>query len=159
MTSKGFADAVIVAAGASSRMGGLDKLTETLLGRPLLQWSVDALSAAESVARLIVVARADRVEELTAATWLRGATVVPGGDRRSDSVRAGVDAATADVVLVHDGARPLASSSLADAVARAAAEHGAAVPAVAVVDSLKRAADGRLTDSVWRDGLVRAQTP
>jgi 2-C-methyl-D-erythritol 4-phosphate cytidylyltransferase/2-C-methyl-D-erythritol 2,4-cyclodiphosphate synthase len=63
------------------------------------------------------------------------------------------------VVLVHDGARPLASPALADAVAQAARLHGAAVPVVPVVDSLKRDKGATLGESVERDGLVRAQTP
>jgi 2-C-methyl-D-erythritol 4-phosphate cytidylyltransferase/2-C-methyl-D-erythritol 2,4-cyclodiphosphate synthase len=154
-----FADAVIVAAGGSTRMGGADKMSELVLGRSLLQWSVEQMAAAESVARVIVVARADRVAELAAAPWLSGVTVVPGGERRSDSVRAGVAAATGHVVLIHDGARPLATAALADAVANAAAQHGAAVPVVPVVDSLKRDAGEMLGESVIRDGLVRAQTP
>ena len=154
-----FADAVIVAAGGSTRMGGADKMSELLLGRPLLQWSVEAMAAAQSVARVVLVTRPDRVAELAALPWLRDATVVAGGERRSDSVRAGVNAATADFVLVHDGARPLATPALADSVAAAAAQHGAAVPVVPVVDSLKRDAGGTLGSPVVRDGLVRAQTP
>jgi 2-C-methyl-D-erythritol 2,4-cyclodiphosphate synthase len=85
--------------------------------------------------------------------------VLAGGLQRSDSVRAGVAVGSADVVLVHDGARPLASSTLADSVARAAAEHGAAVPAVPIVDSLKRASADAVEISVDREGLIRAQTP
>ena len=154
-----FADAVIVAAGGSTRMGGIDKLAEPLLGRSLLQWSVEQMAAAQSVARVVVVARPERVDELSAARWMSAATIVAGGERRSDSVRAGVAAATAEVVLVHDAARPLASPALADAVAAAAAQHGAAVPVLPVVDSLKRDAGDNLGASVERDGLVRAQTP
>jgi 2-C-methyl-D-erythritol 4-phosphate cytidylyltransferase len=154
-----YADAVIVAAGGSTRMGGIDKMAELLLGRSLLQWSVEQMAAAQSVARVVVVARPERVAELAAAPWLGAATVVAGGERRSDSVRAGVAATTAQVVLVHDGARPLASPALADAVAAAAAQHGAAVPVLPVVDSLKHDAGATLGASVERDGLVRAQTP
>ena len=154
-----FADAVIVAAGGSTRMGGVDKMAELLLGRSLLQWSVANMVAAQSVARVVVVARPDRVAELAAQPWLSGATVVAGGERRSDSVRAGVNAATAEVVLIHDGARPLASAALADAVATAAAQHGAAVPVLPVVDSLKRDTGATVGPSVERDGMVRAQTP
>jgi 2-C-methyl-D-erythritol 4-phosphate cytidylyltransferase / 2-C-methyl-D-erythritol 2,4-cyclodiphosphate synthase len=154
-----FADAVIVAAGSSSRMGGLEKLTETLLGRPLLAWSVDSMAQAESVARIVAVVRPDRLDELARATWLGDATIVAGGERRSDSVRAGLEATRADVVLVHDGARPLASSALADSVARAAAERGAAVPVMPVADSLKRVSGEWLEGSVNREALVRTQTP
>jgi len=162
--SERFADAVIVAAGSSSRMGGVDKLAEPLLGRPLLAWSVEAMARTESVNRIVLVARADRVNALRSAEWLESAgggraEVVAGGERRSDSVRAGVAATQASIVLVHDGARPLASPALADSVAFAAAEHGAAVPALAVFDSLKRATDGSVQYAVDRDGLVRVQTP
>jgi 2-C-methyl-D-erythritol 4-phosphate cytidylyltransferase/2-C-methyl-D-erythritol 2,4-cyclodiphosphate synthase len=93
----------------------------------------------------------------------RVSTVVVGGARRQDSVAAGV-AALADgpghgVILVHDGARPLVSADLVDAVARATAVHGAAIPVLPVVDTLKRVEDGRIAGTVERSGLVAAQTP
>ncbi len=159
-----FADAVIVAAGASSRMAGAgqtdtDKMDADLLGRPILRWSVEAMAAARSIDRIIVVVRRDRVEALAGTDWLRDATVVAGGDQRSDSVRAGVAASKAAVVLVHDGARPLVSPQLVDSVANATAAHGAAVPVVPVVDSLKRVEGTMLGASVEREGLVRTQTP
>jgi 2-C-methyl-D-erythritol 4-phosphate cytidylyltransferase/2-C-methyl-D-erythritol 2,4-cyclodiphosphate synthase len=152
-----FADAVIVAAGASSRMGGVDKIDAPILGRSMLSWSLDALAAAKTVRQLIVVAVPGRVEAL--ATDARIArdrlTVIAGGAERSDSVRNGLAATDAEVVLVHDAARPLASPTLIDSVAHAAAEHGAAIPVVAVHDSLKRT-DGTAVD---RAGLWCAQTP
>jgi 2-C-methyl-D-erythritol 4-phosphate cytidylyltransferase / 2-C-methyl-D-erythritol 2,4-cyclodiphosphate synthase len=160
-----FADAVIVAAGASRRMGGLDKLETLLLGRPLLAWAVEALAAAESVGRVIVVTAGDRVSRLAAAEWLHAAggrlplRVVAGGSERMDSVRAGLAAAERDVVLVHDGARPLASPALVDAVAHAAARDGAAIPLVPVTDSLRRF-DGQLISGVVdRSAIGAAQTP
>jgi 2-C-methyl-D-erythritol 4-phosphate cytidylyltransferase/2-C-methyl-D-erythritol 2,4-cyclodiphosphate synthase len=154
-----FADAVIVAAGSSTRMGGADKNAELILGRTMLDWSVASMAAAGSVGGIVVVTRPDRVDEVAALDSMRDVKVVAGGEQRSDSVRNGVAATTADVVLVHDAARPLASPSLADAVAAAAAEHGSAVPVVPVVDSLKRAGSGVLHASVDRTGLVRTQTP
>lgn len=159
-----FADAVIVAAGASRRMSGVDKLDASLLGRPLLHWSVEALAQATSVARIVVVARPEHVQKMRAAAWPAEVapgrlTVVAGGEHRSDSVRAGVAATSAPVVLVHDGARPLVSPNLADTVAVAAARHGAAVPVLPVVDSLKSASGEFIGASVMRDGLVRTQTP
>ena len=138
-------------------MGGQDKNAELIGGRTMLDWSVAAMSAAVSVRSVVVVARADRVDEIAHA--LPAAIVVVGGRERSDSVRKGLAATAAQVVLVHDAARPLASAALADAVAAAAAQHGAAVPVVPVVDSLKRAGRGRLEQSVDRTGLVRTQTP
>ncbi|MFO1538926.1 MAG: 2-C-methyl-D-erythritol 2,4-cyclodiphosphate synthase [Chloroflexota bacterium] len=156
-----FADAVIVAAGASRRMGGLDKLRADLAGRPVLAWSIAALRAAASVRDVIVVGAADGADALAAEPWLRaaGARVVPGGARRQDSVAAGVRAAGAPVVLVHDGARPLVSPALIDRVARGAAEHGAAIPVIPVADSLKRLDGENVAGVVARDGLGRAQTP
>jgi len=154
-----FADAVIVAAGSSTRMGGTDKNAELILGRTMLEWSVASMAAAKTVDRVVVVARADRVADISALESMSGSQVVAGGEQRSDSVRNGVAATSAQVVLVHDAARPLASPALADAVAAAAAQHGAAVPVVAVVDSLKHAGSGVLNESVDRTGLVRTQTP
>ncbi len=157
--SEAFADAVVVAAGASTRMLGVDKLSVELGGRSLLSWSVEAMAAAASVERIVVVVRADQLAELSAAPWCgERVEVVAGGERRSDSVRAGVERAGAEVVLVHDAARPLATPSLADRVAHAARKHGAAVPVLPVVDSLKESRGDGLA-SVERDGLVRTQTP
>ncbi|MBA3959177.1 MAG: NTP transferase domain-containing protein, partial [Chloroflexi bacterium] len=79
-----FADAIIVAAGRSRRMGGRDKLLEPIDGRPTLAWSVGAMVRAPSVARLVLVTAPERVPEMTALPWLHEGevTVVAGGERR-----------------------------------------------------------------------------
>ncbi len=155
-----YADAVIVAAGAGVRMGGIDKSAIPVLGRPMLRWAVEAMRGAASVRRVIVVTAAERVDSVRQLSWLPpGVAVVAGGDRRQDSVAAGVRATDAEVVLVHDAARPLASPALADRVADAAATHGAAIPVLVVPDSLKRIADGTVAGAVDRTGVARAQTP
>jgi 2-C-methyl-D-erythritol 4-phosphate cytidylyltransferase/2-C-methyl-D-erythritol 2,4-cyclodiphosphate synthase len=161
MPSLPFADAVIVAAGSSRRMGGIDKLQVDLGGRPLLAWSVAAMRAASSVREVLIVTGTERVASLAATDWVRslGARVVAGGARRQDSVAAGVRAATADVVLVHDGARPLATTALVDRVARMARDRGAAIPVVPVADSLKRLDGDRIAGPAPREGIGRAQTP
>jgi 2-C-methyl-D-erythritol 4-phosphate cytidylyltransferase/2-C-methyl-D-erythritol 2,4-cyclodiphosphate synthase len=143
-------------------MGGSDKLEATIAGRPVLRWSVEAFAAAPSVARVIVVTAAERVAALSEAPWLRslGATVLAGGARRQDSVAVGVAAATAAIVLVHDAARPLVSGDVIERVARAAADHGGAIPALPVVDALKQVDDaGVIVGTAERSGLYRAQTP
>jgi 2-C-methyl-D-erythritol 4-phosphate cytidylyltransferase/2-C-methyl-D-erythritol 2,4-cyclodiphosphate synthase len=152
---------VVVAAGASSRMGGVDKLMAPVCGRPLLAWAVDALAETPRLGRLVVVAAAERVAELVDAPWIRarGALIVAGGRRRQESVRAGVGATDAGTVLVHDGARPLVTRDLAERVAIAAARDGAAIPAVPVAETLKRVADRRVAGTVPRAGLAVAQTP
>lgn len=156
-----FADAIILAAGTSTRMGGPDKLLMQVGGLPLLAWTVRAAAAAAAVRRIVVVVRPDRVGEVADEQWIRDvhATVVPGGPRRQDSVAAGVGASHAEVVLIHDGARPLATPTLFDRVATAARDHGAAVPVVAVPESMRRLVDGKITDTVDRTDLHRAQTP
>jgi len=177
-------EAIVVAAGASRRMGGQDKLMADLCGRPVLRWSVEALAAA-GVGRIVIAAAPGRVAEIAAAPWLPDSVVavVAGGDRRQESVAAGVAALAADaeaatvaagrtgssspassisadpVILVHDAARPLASGALVRAVAAAAARYGAAIPVVPVTETLKRLDGDRIGTTVDRTGVVSAQTP
>jgi 2-C-methyl-D-erythritol 4-phosphate cytidylyltransferase/2-C-methyl-D-erythritol 2,4-cyclodiphosphate synthase len=165
------ADAIVVAAGSSRRMDGIDKLTTEIRRRPLLAWSVDAMAAAPEVRRIVLVVGEASRSSIQRAAWLstKVAAVVAGGERRQDSVAAGIDAIDSfggpngaverRVLLVHDGARPLVSAALTSAVARAAAVHGAAIPVVDVVETLKRI-DGELVQAtVDRSGLAAAQTP
>jgi 2-C-methyl-D-erythritol 4-phosphate cytidylyltransferase/2-C-methyl-D-erythritol 2,4-cyclodiphosphate synthase len=161
VTQQRIADAVVVAAGSSRRMGGGDKLALTLGGRPILRWSVESMAAAAQIDRVIVVTAPESVDELRAAPWLAElrCTVVPGGPRRQDSVVEGVRAATADIVLVHDAARPLVSPALVGRVVEGVRAHGAAIPALPVVDALKRVEGEHITASAERAGLYRAQTP
>lgn len=160
-SSARFADAVILAAGRSVRMGGLDKLFLEVAGLPLLAWTVRAIVQAETVRRIIVVAREDHVLSMADEPWLSEyhPTVVCGGPRRQDSVAAGVEAADGEVVLIHDGARPLVTPQLVDRVALAAREHGAAVPVAAVPESMRRIVDGQVVGVVDRTDLYRSQTP
>jgi 2-C-methyl-D-erythritol 4-phosphate cytidylyltransferase/2-C-methyl-D-erythritol 2,4-cyclodiphosphate synthase len=161
------ADAIVVGAGRSARMGGTDKLTAEIDGRPLLAWSLAALAAAPQVGRIVVVTSADRCAAVAGAAWLPAAVVdvVAGGARRQESVHAGfaafdrLDPDEAGVVLVHDAARPAVDPALVGAVSDAVARHGAAIPIVPVAETLKRI-DGMLVGStVDRTGLGAAQTP
>lgn len=153
-------DAVIVAAGGSGRMAGIDKLTAPLLGRPVLAWAIEALAVPRLVDRMIVVAPQERLACLADEPGLRGRIdVVPGGARRQESVAAGVRASTARVVLVHDGARPLVTAELARRVAAAAWRFGAAIPVVPVVETVKRLEAGKVATTVPRGQLHLAQTP
>jgi 2-C-methyl-D-erythritol 4-phosphate cytidylyltransferase/2-C-methyl-D-erythritol 2,4-cyclodiphosphate synthase len=162
------ADAVVVAAGSSRRMGGTDKLMAPVAGRPLLAWTLAAVAAAPVVDRLVLVTAPERVEAFAAAPWLpaRVVAVVAGGASRQASVAAGVrhldrlDPAGRDrPVLVHDGARPLVSAALLDAVATAVARYGAAIPVLPVAETLKRVGEGMVHETVDRSVLAAAQTP
>ena len=156
-----FADAIVLAGGSSTRMAGSDKLLLMVDGLPLLAWTVRAVAAAPTVRRIVLVARADKAEALAREPWVRAvdATVVVGGARRQDSVAAGVEAADGEVVLIHDGARPLVTPALVDRVALAARTEGAAVPVVAVPESMRRILDGRIVDHIDKTDLYRSQTP
>jgi 2-C-methyl-D-erythritol 4-phosphate cytidylyltransferase/2-C-methyl-D-erythritol 2,4-cyclodiphosphate synthase len=164
------ADAIVVAAGESRRMEGIDKLAVEVGGRPLLAWTLGAVAASPRVGRMVVVTAADRVSAIRGAAWLpdKVVDVTAGGSRRQESVAAGLAAldrlpgaaAAGDrVILVHDGARPLVLPALVSAVADAAAVHGAAIPVVPVVETLKRVIDGLVIATVERDGVATAQTP
>ncbi len=162
------ADVVVVAAGSSRRMGGADKLAWLVGGRPLLHWTLAAMRAAPCVDRLILVTAPERVDAVAADPLTGGMAdaVVAGGATRQQSVAAGVrfldsvDPSGFDrPVLVHDGARPLATPALVEAVAEAAAVHGAALPVLPVAETLKRVWDGLVQETVDRSTLAAAQTP
>lgn len=162
------ADAVVVAAGSSSRMAGTDKLLAPLGGRPLLARTLEAIRRAPEVSRVVLVAAPERAAAWRAAPWLGGLAdaIVAGGATRQASVAAGLGhlrdldpGGDERPVLVHDGARPLVSPQLVAAVVAAVMEHGAAVPVVPVADTLKRVDGGWVTGTVDRAGLAAAQTP
>jgi 2-C-methyl-D-erythritol 4-phosphate cytidylyltransferase len=142
---------IVVAAGQATRFGA-PKQYEPLAGRRVIDWSLDA---ARSVATGVVVVVPPGAEGRPEPGAER---TVAGGASRSASVRAGLAAVPEDatVVLVHDAARPLASAELFARVVDAV-RHGAdaAVPVVAVADTLRRRAGG----VVDRDELVAVQTP
>lgn len=151
---------LIVAAGRGQRAGaGLPKQYRRLAGRPVLARTLAAFLAQPRVDRVAVVIHPDDrplYDEATAGLDLL--PPIAGGPTRQDSVRLGLEALAdlaPDIVLVHDAARPFVSPELIERVI-------AAVPAIAalpVVDTLKRAEDGKATTGPARDGLWRAQTP
>jgi 2-C-methyl-D-erythritol 4-phosphate cytidylyltransferase/2-C-methyl-D-erythritol 2,4-cyclodiphosphate synthase len=185
MTSEGFADAIVVAAGQSTRMAGADKLDHLVAGAPLLAHALAAIAAAPEVRRIVLVTASDRIERLRAADWLPAAveSIVAGGARRQESVAAGLaelsrldaeagaasnrdggdpgagGAAADPVILVHDGARPLVDPGLVSRVARATAAHGAAIPVLPLAETLKRIDGDQVAGTLDRDGLATAQTP
>jgi 2-C-methyl-D-erythritol 4-phosphate cytidylyltransferase len=131
-----------------------------LEGKPVVAWSI---VAARTVADGIVVVVPDGSVRSSAADELGADHVVSGGPTRSHSVRAGLAAVPteASVIIVHDAARPLASASLFGSVVDALAEDGidGAIPVLPVTDTLKRAAGGKVSNTVDREGMVSVQTP
>lgn len=160
-----FAAVVIVAAGRGERFGRSPKVLEPAAGQPLLGWSLLAASQAWTVREIVVVTGEHTdsgIRQVLDTMSLSMPTVtVGGGVRRQDSVAAGVAAVSSlsEVVLVHDGARPLVTASMFDACACAARDSGAAIMAIPVSDSLKRVNGLTIGSSVPRDSLWAAQTP
>jgi 2-C-methyl-D-erythritol 4-phosphate cytidylyltransferase len=145
---------IVVAAGGGARFGAAKQFA-MLGGETVLDRSVHvAQSAGDGV---VVVLPADAAWDVPA-----GVQRAVGGATRSDSVRAGLELvpADADVVVVHDAARPLASPALFERVVRAIADGAdGAVPALPIADTVKRVDGTRVVETVSRDGLVGVQTP
>jgi 2-C-methyl-D-erythritol 4-phosphate cytidylyltransferase len=157
--------AVIAAAGRSARMGqGTPKVLLSLHQVPVIVRSILSFHHASLVEDIVVVATEasiDRVRELVAKYGLgKVSAVVAGGLKRQQSVALGLQALRrCDVVLVHDGARPLVTADIIERVVEAAVEHGAAVPAVPVRDTIKRVDGDRVVETLNRDELRAVQTP
>ena len=156
---------LVAAAGDSTRMG-CPKQTLSLDGEPALLHTLRALESAATVDGIVLIARPEDTTVFEALAQENGIgkllTVVAGGTSRQQSVARGLAALPPDTTLVgiHDGARPLVSAALVDAVVAAAREAGAAAAAVPVRDTLKRAdPTGTVTATVDREGLWRVQTP
>ena len=156
-------DAVIVAAGGSTRFGETDKLAATLVGRPVLAWSLAAYGGAHSVGALVVVApmeKHDWVREM-AAQWapVKDVLLVLGGERRRDSVEAGLRACRSRYVAIHDGARPLTPADLIQRVIAAAEGTNGAIAAMPVTDTIKEVQAHTVYGHPERSSLWAAQTP
>ena len=153
--------AIIVAAGASHRMG-FDKLSYCLPdGRTVLETSCALFAAHPAVDELVLVAGGNRPQcEAIAAACPKPCTVVQGGTTRADSVHNGLAAAKGQLVAIHDAARPFASEEVITRVLQAAAKTGAAAPAVPVKDTIKVAdKDGKVVTTPDRATLYAVQTP
>ncbi len=158
--------AIIVAGGSSQRMG-FDKLFALVDGRPVVAHSIAAFEETESVSDIILVGRAERLSEYEKiVSQPRGvgkvSAVIPGGARRQDSVRCGLEQLkdAAEFVAVHDAARPLVRPDLIEQIFQLARSHGGAASAAPVIDTLKRVDRDRfVTGGVERADLFAVQTP
>jgi 2-C-methyl-D-erythritol 4-phosphate cytidylyltransferase len=157
--------AIIVAAGNSQRMG-FDKLFATIAGKPVIAHTIQAFERAGTVNQIIVVAREDRHDEIRkishAENFKKIRSIIAGGERRQDSVRAGLNRLNADAkyVAVHDAARPLITPEQIERVFGKCRDQGAATLAEPIRDTVKHA-DVNLvvTASVDRHQLYLMQTP
>jgi 2-C-methyl-D-erythritol 4-phosphate cytidylyltransferase/2-C-methyl-D-erythritol 2,4-cyclodiphosphate synthase len=150
---------LLVAAGTGSRLGAdIPKQFLSLAGRPVIRHCLDSLAPDVDLVQPV----GDAAAIAAALDGVAHLPVVPGGATRQDSVRAGLEALAPhapEVVLVHDSARPYVPPGIVAALQAALRDHHGAIPAVPVADTLKRGEDGRITETVSRTGLFRAQTP
>ncbi|MCD7934320.1 MAG: 2-C-methyl-D-erythritol 4-phosphate cytidylyltransferase [Oscillospiraceae bacterium] len=159
-----FCSMVVVAAGSSRRMGK-DKLFLPLCGQPVLARTLQALQRCGDVDEIIVVTREEHMEEILHSREEWGVDkltqVTPGGATRTESALCGVMCANrqAEIICIHDGARPFVTPEVVSDVVRVAVTYHAAAPAVPVKDTIKRAEGGAGVDTPNRDALFAVQTP
>ncbi len=158
--------AIVPAGGVGLRMGHkLPKQFLELAGRPILVHSLQTLQKSPCIKSIIIAAPAEHLENTRKLVSDYGlapvTTVVAGGETRQESVRAALDMVPdeVDLVLVHDGVRPLVTPELIESCVTRAEEVGAAMIAVPVTDTLKAEDNGQVKHTVDRRGLWQAQTP
>ena len=160
-------NAVIVAAGRGTRIGGeAPKVLLPVAGRPLILHTLERFGRAAEIGKAVLVVAAEELE--ACETLLRmspppglAIAVHPGGDRRQDSVRAGLDALDPDcaVVVVHDGARPFAAPELIDRCVREARGDRSVTAAVPARNTIKTVRQGQVEETLPRNRLWETQTP
>ncbi len=159
--------AIIVAAGKSERMGaGTDKAFLSLGNKPVVAWSLLAFERCADVDRIVLVVRKEQQLAAKAVARMFGISklvaVVPGGNKRQESVQAGLAACDADTrfVVVHDGARPCITPDVVSEVVKLAKRVGAATVGRRITDTVKRVEKGTAVSGTEdRDKLWAVQTP
>ncbi len=157
--------AVIVAAGSARRMEGIDKVLAPLGELPVLVHTLYAFQDCPAVGEIVVVTREDLLVEVGRIckdfTFDKVTKVVVGGEERIHSVQAGLREVSpeAELIAIHDGARPLVTQEVIQEAVSAAAFTGAAAPAIPLTDTIKRGSEGRTAETVDRDTLWAVQTP
>lgn len=153
---------VIVVAAGEGRRFGYAKPYALLMGKPVLEWSLEAFETHEEVDEVILVLKDDSRKKDYSERYTKIVSVVKGGEKRQDSVLSGfrqIEPMKADIVLVHDGVRPLVSSELIGLIIAAVQEKGAVVPAIPLKDTVKRVDGQEVKETLERETLFRVQTP
>ena len=157
--------AIIPAAGRGKRIGAsIPKQFLEIQGRPLLHHTLTVFASCKLIDYVVLVMPRADVDEV-GEDWINKykivQEVVVGGEQRQDSVYNGFNSLEkgTDIVVVHDGVRPFTTPQMITATVEAAQQHGAAITAIPVSDTVKQAADGFVKQTVSRDGLWRVQTP
>ena len=157
--------AIIPAAGSGKRIGAsVAKQFLEMEGKPLLHHTLAVFDSCKLVDYVVLVMPLVDVDEV-GKSWLSKyeivRKVVVGGEQRQDSVYNGFNSLEeeTDIVLVHDGVRPFTTHQMITATIEEAEQHGAAITAIPVSDTIKQVVDGFVKTTISRDGLWRVQTP
>lgn len=153
--------AIIVAAGEGRRFGCLKQFA-LLRGRLLLDWCLEKFNTHEKVDEIILVLPDEEKSEGFINLYKKVVAVVKGGEKRQDSVLKGfnlINSKKTEVVLVHDGVRPLVGKDLISRVIEATREKGAAIPALPIEETIKEITGKEVIRTMERDNLYRIQTP
>ncbi len=159
--------AIIVAAGSGTRFGSpVPKQFLEIGGKPLLIHTLEKFENCAAIGEIILILAGDETEQfarmLANFAFKKSIKIIAGGASRAESVRCGLDAIDAkqcEIVVVHDGARPLvAASEIAETVEKAK-RFGAACLVAQVTDTIKQTADGAIVGTIDRENLRRALTP
>jgi 2-C-methyl-D-erythritol 4-phosphate cytidylyltransferase len=153
--------AIIVAAGEGKRFG-FSKQFARLREKSVLEWSLDQFEAHDQVREIVLVLKEATQREKSFRGYRKIRAVIEGGKKRQDSVGAGfsqIDPERAEIVLVHDGVRPLVGSDLISRIIDRTLERGAAVPVIPVEDTIKRVEGKLVSQTLDRSRLFRVQTP
>jgi 2-C-methyl-D-erythritol 4-phosphate cytidylyltransferase len=156
--------ALVAAAGSSSRMGGVNKLMQPLDGMPVLARALTALQQARGIDEIVVATREEEIPVIAELCHTYGISkcskVVRGGENRAHSVMLAALETNAELLAVHDGARPLVKPEMIDQLVEAARRCGAVAPAVPMKDTIKTVRDGgAVGHTLDRDTLRAVQTP
>lgn len=157
--------AIIVAAGKSARMDGVDKVFASLAGKPMLTHVLGVFDSCPSVNQIVVVLNESNIKQgselVKKQRYSKDIAVCIGGNLRQDSVAEGLKRLTdCRWVIIHDGARPCLSADLIDKGLREAKDSGAAIAAVPAKDTIKRVGtDMVIEDTPQREAIWMAQTP
>ena len=159
--------AIIVAAGSGKRMGTeIRKQFLTLFGRPVLSHTIEAVEKCNLVGSIIIVTNEEDIltvkDIVSSAACEKVSAIVAGGATRAQSVRNGLNELPKDteIVLIHDGVRPVVAESLIENVIMDARKHGAAALGVKIKDTIKTVdKDGFIAETLDREKMVAIQTP
>lgn len=153
---------VIVLAGGSGQRMGCDKLLLGVGEDLLLSRAIQPFIGRSDINNIILVMRKDifDIGNAIAQRFTRqNFLFVEGGDTRFLSVNNGLNAVTADGVLIHDGARPFVTAEIIDEITSSVAQYGSGIPTIAVADSIRITQDGAICGAANRDSFVSVQTP